>query len=398
MVKTLCEALDASIDEMGEFLRTVRRYFHAHPEPSREEYQTTLELSRHLTDAGIPHEIAPTGRGIIAGPEIGIDGQPRIAFRADMDALPLQEGKLAVPYRSTRDGVMHACGHDAHSTMALGAALALHRCQAHLPRPIAWRAIFQPAEETAEGAVEMIRAGAMEGVSAIVALHVDPELEVGRVAQRAGVLTADCRDIRIIIRGRGGHAARPHLSIDPIAAAAQFITGVYQCVPRAVDVREPVVVSFGSIHGGEANNVIPDHVEIDGTIRSLSQSARERASAAIQSVARAVSVATGAEVHVEFLHGIDPVINDPSVIAVMAHASAEILGADRVGAIPHPSLGGEDFAAYLALAPGAMLRLGVAGAAGWPTLHSPRFDIDERALVLGAKILARSVVLLSEKG
>jgi amidohydrolase len=398
MVKTLPEALDASIDEMGEFLRSVRRHFHAHPEPSREEFQTTRELARHLTDAGIPLEIAPTGRGIIAGPDVGVDGRPRVAFRADMDALPMQEGKLAVPYRSTRDGVMHACGHDAHATMALGAALALHRCREYLPRPIAWRAIFQPAEETAEGAVEMIRAGAMEGVGAIIALHVDPELEVGRVAQRAGVLTADCRDLRILIRGRGGHAARPHLSIDPISAAAQFVTGVYQCVPRAVDVREPVVVSFGSIHGGEANNVIPDHVEIDGTVRSLSQSARERACAAIQSVARAVTVATGAEVQVEFLHGIDPVINDPSVIAVMAHASAEILGADRVGSIPHPSLGGEDFAAYLALAPGAMLRLGVAGASGWPSLHSPRFDIDERALVLGAKILARSVVLLWEKG
>jgi amidohydrolase len=398
MVKTCTEAIDACIDEMAEFLRSVRRHFHAHPEPSLEEYRTTEVLALHLADAGVPFRVAPSRRGLVAGPEQGLDGVPRVALRADIDALRMQDSKLAVPYRSTRDGVMHACGHDAHATMALGATIALHRCRDHFPGRLPWRAIFQPAEETGDGAIEMIRAGAMEGVSAIVALHVDPELEVGRVAQRPGVLTADCRDLRVVVRGRGGHAARPHLAIDPVAAAVQFISGIYQVVPRAVDVREPVVVTISTIHAGEANNVIPDLAEMEGTLRSLGQAARERACSAIQAVARGVSAATGAEIQVEFLQGIDPVINDPSVNAAMAQAAAEVVGPDRVGSIPHPSLGGEDFAAYLRLAPGAMMRLGVAGASGWPSLHSPRFDIDERALVIGAKILARSVVLISEGG
>ncbi|RUL89629.1 M20 metallopeptidase family protein [Tautonia sociabilis] len=400
MVMTFAEAIDACIDEMADLLRSVRRHLHAHPEPSLEEYRTTEELARILGDAGILIRIAPTGRGLIAGPEPepGSDGPPRVALRADIDALRMQDAKLAVPYRSTCAGVMHACGHDAHTAMALGAALALHRCREHLPRAIPWRAIFQPAEETGDGALEMIRAGAMEGVSAIVALHVDPELGVGRVARRAGVLTADCRDLKVEVRGRGGHAARPHQAIDPIAAAVRFVSAVYQEVPRSVDVREPVVVTFGMFHGGQANNVIPDTVCLEGTLRSLSQAARERACAAIQAIARGVNAATGAEIQVEFLQGVDPVINDPGVMDALSRAAAEVVGPDKVGEIPHPSLGGEDFAAYLRLAPGAMLRLGVAGAAGWPALHSPRFDIDERALVIGAKILARSVVLLSEGG
>ena len=396
--KTIIEALDACIDGLEGDLRAVRRHLHMHPEPSLEEYRTTEFLARRLADDGVPFRVAPSGRGIIAGPEeAGPDGR-RYALRGDIDALPLQDAKQGVPYRSHRDNVMHACGHDAHAAMALGAALALHRQGDLAPRPIPWRAIFQPAEEIGDGALEMIRAGAMEGVAAIVALHVDPELEVGRVAQRAGVLTADCRDLRVTIRGHGGHAARPHQAVDPIAAAAQFITGAYQVVPRSVDVREPVVVTFGAIHGGDASNAIPEVVELLGTLRSLSQGARERALAALQNVARGVTAALGAEVQVESFQGIDPVINNPSVIAVMARTSADLLGPENVRSIPHPSLGGEDFASYLALAPGAMLRLGVAGGPGWPLLHSPRFDLDERALAIGAKILARSVVLLAEGG
>ncbi len=392
------EALDACIDGLEGDLRAVRRHLHMHPEVSLEEYRTTELLARRLADDEVPFRVAPSGRGIIAGPDrAGADGRV-FALRGDIDALPLQDAKQGVQYRSRCDGVMHACGHDAHAAMALGATLALHRCRDLAPGPIAWRSIFQPAEEVGDGALEMIRAGAMDEVAAIVALHVDPELEVGRVAQRAGLLTADCRDLRVTIRGRGGHAARPHQSVDPIAAAAQFISGAYQVVPRSVDVREPVVITFGAIHGGDASNAIPEVVELLGTLRSLGQGARERAFAALQGVARGVAEATEAEVRVESFQGIDPVINNPAVIAVMSRASAELLGPENVRSIPHPSLGGEDFASYLALAPGAMLRLGVAGGPGWPLLHSPRFDLDERALAIGAKILARSVVQLALGG
>ena len=174
MVKTITEAIDACIDEMAEFLRSVRRHLHANPEPSLEEFRTTEDLAGHLADAGVPFRVAPSGRGLVAGPEQGVDGVPRVALRADIDALRMQDSKLAVPYRSTRDGVMHACGHDAHAAMALGATLALHRCGGQLSRPIPWRAIFQPAEETGDGAIEMIRAGAMEGDRRVQVLKVDP--------------------------------------------------------------------------------------------------------------------------------------------------------------------------------------------------------------------------------
>ncbi len=394
MDQTGLHALDAIIDTLPEFLRSVRRHLHSHPEPSLHEFETTAQLSRLLADEGIPHQILPSRRGLIAGPPIDRAG-PIIALRADIDALRIQDAKLGVPYRSTIDGVMHGCGHDAHATMLLGAAIALHRCPGLMPPGVAWRAIFQPAEETTDGAIEMIEAGAMAGVTSIIALHVDPELEVGRVAHRSGVLTAACHTVRANFRGRGGHAARPHQALDPIAAAAQFLNLVYQAAPRAVDVREPLIITFGSIHGGTAANVIPDEVELLGTMRSLSQSARERATSAIQAIARGIHTATGVEVEVAFLQSVAPVMNDPGVIAALTRAASAVLGVDALWLIPHPSLGGEDFSAYLTYAPGALLRLGVAGSPGWPPLHSPRFDIDENALPIGAKILARATVILA---
>lgn len=391
---SLAEAIDDAVGELSPLIRSVRRHLHSHPEPSREEYRSTLELARWLEADGIPYRLAPTGRGLVAGPELA-PGTRVVAIRADIDALRVQEANDGLSYASTRPGVMHACGHDAHAAMALGAALALHRVGGGGDVPIAWRVIFQPAEETGEGAVEMIRAQAMEGVSAIVAMHVDPERLVGRVGQRRGVLTACSREIHVAIRGRGGHGARPHQCVDPIVAAVQFVSQVYQVVPRSMDPRDPSVVTFGMIHGGDAPNAIPDRVDLHGTIRTFSRAARERLDGAIHSVARAVSAATGAEVEPTILPGVDSVINDRSVNDELAAAAAEVVGPEGVEEIDLPSLGGEDFAAYQALAPAALMRLGVASSAPWPPLHSPRFDIDERALDLGARILARAVLRLS---
>ena len=255
-------AIDEAVEARRGLLREVRRGLHANPEPSREEFQTTRMLAEQLDMAGISSAIAPTGRGLIAGPQHA-NGDPVIAFRADIDALRIHDAKT-VPYRSTRDGVMHACGHDAHATMALGAALALWQCRGDLPRGLAWRAIFQPSEEVGEGAHEMIAAGAMSNVQAVVALHVDPELAAGRLGYRQGVLTAFCQELQIEIQGLGGHAARPHQSVDPIGIASQFITSVYQFVPRSIDSRDPVVVTFGSIQGGTSANVIPERRPAQG--------------------------------------------------------------------------------------------------------------------------------------
>ena len=340
-------------------LREIRRRLHAHPEPSREEYQTTRFLAEELEKAGIPRSIAPTGRGLIAGPE-DADGRPVIAFRADIDALRIHDAKT-VPYRSTRDGVMHACGHDAHATMALGAALALWHCRDVLAPRLAWRAIFQPSEEVGEGAFEMIAAGAMEHVRAVVALHVDPDTPAGRLAHRQGVLTAFCQELQVEIQGLGGHAARPHQSVDPIGVASQFITSVYQFVPRSVDSRDPVVVTFGSIQGGTSANIIPEQVVLKGTIRTLSEAAGGRVGERIRQIAFGLSEASGATIQVQLPPGDRGGRQRPRGDRGPASAPpSEVVGPANLDEIPLPSMGGEDFSGYLKHAPGCLLRLGVA--------------------------------------
>jgi amidohydrolase len=389
------QAIDFYIESHTERWRSVRRHLHAHPEPSREEYATTRYLAEQLEDAGMPVRVVPSGRGLFAGRVSGDDG-PSVAIRADMDALRMQDGKV-LAYRSSRAGVMHACGHDAHSAMLLAASLALWTQREVLPESTAWRSIFQPAEEVGEGALEMIAEGAVNNVRAIVALHVDPDLTVGHVGYRTGVLTAACQEMHVTIKGMGGHAARPHLSVDPIGVAVQFINSIYQFVPRSVDSRDPVVVTFGSIQGGTSANVIPERVELMGTIRTLSSRATAQVGEKIMHIARGLSGASRAAIDVTFRAVTEAVENDPRVTSVCVHAAREVVGVANVDEIPLPSMGGEDFAGYLKQAPGCLLRVGVASSDG-PRhfLHTPLFDIDERALAIGAKLLARSVVLLAD--
>jgi amidohydrolase len=388
--------IDSYIDREADRWVWLRRHLHAHPEPSREEYRTTEYLAQRLGEAGLRVQIAPGGRGFVAEPE-GLEDRPRVALRADIDALRIADAK-AVPYRSSREGVMHACGHDAHATMAMAAALALWESRDAFPAPIAWRAIFQPAEEVSEGAAEMVAAGAMEHVRSIVALHVDPELSVGRVGHRVGVLTAACQEVGIVIRGAGGHAARPHLATDPIAVAAQLVTLLYQLLPRSVDARDPSVMTIGSIRGGTSPNVIPEEVELQGTIRTLSDRAAALVEERITQVARGLSTASRCTIDVVFRRGTDAVVNDPEVTAACVRAAGQVVGPDNLEEIRLPSMGGEDFSGYLKHARGCLLRLGVASLdRPRHSLHSPHFDIDEGALAIGAKILARSVVQLSRE-
>ncbi|WP_165226287.1 M20 metallopeptidase family protein [Aquisphaera insulae] len=389
------QAIDGWINDHADEIRDVRRHLHAHPEPSKEEYQTTRFLAGRLEKAGIPVRIAPSGRGLVAGPPPA-DGHSLVAFRADIDALRIQDAK-ETPYRSSREGITHACGHDAHAAMALGTAMALWECRDSLPGPIPWRAIFQPAEEIGVGAHEMVAAGAMNGVSSVIAVHVDPATAVGKVAYRAGVLTAFCQELQVVIQGMGGHAARPHQSIDPIGVASQFITSVYQFVPRSVDSRDPVVVTFGSIQGGTSPNIIPEYVLLKGTIRTLGETSARRVGERIKQIAFGLTEASGALIEVELRRGTDAVVNDPEVTRTCVRAAGEIVGPANLEEIPLPSMGGEDFSGYLKHAPGCLLRLGVGDPdRASPFLHSPHFDIDERALALGARVLAHGTVLLSD--
>lgn len=389
--------LDRTVDTLQDRMVQTRRHLHTHPELSGEETETTRYLEAQLASDGFHVRTGPAGRGVIAE-SAGYGSGPGIAMRADLDALPIQDAK-SVDYRSSVRGAMHACGHDAHAAAVLGAALALHAAgkSGILPWPVSWRAVFQPAEETNQGALEMIEAGALDGVNAMLALHVDPSRPAGTIGHRTGVLTAHCDEMRVLVRGSGGHAARPYESRDPIAAAAQLINAFYVAVPRSLDPRHTVVLTVGSVTAGRRYNAIPDRAVLKGTVRSLDKDARRRALERVREVGAGVSRTSGTEIDITFRSGPPSVVNDPGLTDLIRKCAVDLLGPDRVQYISHPSMGGDDFAHYLNRVPGSLFRLGCS-APGAPAtgLHAPDFDVDERALAIGAKILARAVVSWSE--
>jgi amidohydrolase len=385
--------IDATVDELAERMVALRRHIHAHPEPSGEELQTSLHLYQLFDERRLPVRMGPEGCGVVVESRSQSGGK-RIALRADIDALRIEDQKR-VAYRSTVPEVMHACGHDAHTATVFGALAALDRLEGNgtLPWPVTWRGIFQPAEETSCGARAMVAAGALAGVDAILSLHVDPTRAAGTIGVRSGAFTASCDALRVTVNGRGGHAARPHESVDPIAAAAQLISTLYQYVPRATDSQDAVVVSFGQIHGGQNANVIPEQVVLEGTLRTLDRTVREKTIAHIRTLADGIEQVTGTKLALDFERGTPSVYNDDGLTKLVSDVAADLLGVDNVARLRRPSMGSEDFAVYLERVPGTMFRLGAAGDdAPWSGLHTPTFDVDERCLAVGAKILARSVV------
>ncbi len=380
------ERAEAELARLEPAILGFRRHLHAHPELSLQEFATTVFVAQQLDLEGIPYRYGSGMRGLMVdlGGEIG---SSRIGLRADCDALPIRE-ENTFPHASRSPGVMHACGHDAHTAMLLGAMIAMHRAGS----PVAVRGIFQPAEEAGDGALGMISDGALEGVSAVIAIHVDPNMPVGQSAAVAGQQTASCEDFEITIHGRGGHAARPHLSIDPVAISAALITQIYQAIPRHIDSRKPVVVSICQIHAGHATNVIPDTAVLGGTIRSLDNEAAAEAMAKLEIICQGIGASFGARIVPVFERRIPGVVNDPVISAACAAAAAEIFGDESVQTSGPASLGAEDFADYQQLVPGCMMRLGVKYDDREITpLHTPTFDIDERALILGSRLLIRSL-------
>ena len=383
------QKLDCAIDAQRKKIVRVRRDLHMYPEPSGREVETTRYLVKLLQQAGCHVQTGPRGCGVIADNTLE---KTRIGMRADIDALRIQDAKN-VPYRSRVPGVMHACGHDGHTATVFGAVLGLLACEQVLPWPIYWRAIFQPAEETNRGAKDMIAFGALKNVCGLLSLHLDPSRPAGTVGTREGVLTANCAEIEIGIQGRGGHAARPQETRDPIVAAAQVITALYQSLPRNVDAHDPIVLSIGHISAGESPNAIPDQALLRGTLRTLSDRSQTHAMDHILKIANGIANLTDTQIDVRFLTGPSSVNNDPALTELIRQNAVDLLGQTHVQTIAKPSMGGEDFANYLDHVPGSLFRLGCMPARGSaPSLHAPDFDIDERALIIGAKILARSVV------
>jgi len=388
--------LDQAIDARAKQVIAVRRHIHTHPEASGKEYRTSRYLCQLLGEHGLDPQIGPDGRGLIVD-SCKTDCE-KIALRADIDALGINDAK-DVAYRSRHDGLMHACGHDVHAAILFGAILALVDLKnaGQLPWPTHVRGVFQPAEETAMGAAEMVAAGALKGVQAIMALHVDPTMTVGTVGLRNGVATAHCDELDIVLTGRGGHAARPHDTEDPIAAASQLINSMYLTIPRVTDSQDAVVISFGRIAGGKHSNVIPEQVHLWGTLRTLDTEVRKRSKNKIHLICQGIAVSTGVSIDVKIVQEIDSIYNDAAIVELLRGVSGELLGPGQVVQIPRPSMGSEDFSVYLKHVPGAMLRLGTASPEKEETpLHTASFDVDEEAIAMGTKILARSVVAWSQ--
>ncbi|OUM96454.1 MAG: peptidase M20 [Thermobacillus sp. ZCTH02-B1] len=363
-----------------------RRHLHMHPELSFREVRTSAWIAERLREFGCDEvRTGVGGTGVVAVIRGSRPG-PAIALRADIDALPIQDEK-DVPYRSTVPGVMHACGHDAHTAALLG--VAAHYAAKRNGMAGERRLIFQPAEEmTPGGAVGMIEGGALDGVSAIYGVHLWTPLPVGTVASAPGPVMATEDEFELEFRGRGGHGGMPHETVDAIAAGAAFVQGVQTIVSRSVDPLEPAVVSIGMFHAGSAPNIIAEVCRLSGTVRTFDMNVRERVRERLQASAEAVCRQFGAEYSLDWRHGYPPVVNDEREAERFFAVARGLFGEEAVRRI-RPFMTSEDFAYYLQRVPGCFMFVGAGNAecgAAWPH-HHPRFDIDERAMLQAARLL-----------
>ncbi|MEW6518825.1 MAG: amidohydrolase [Thermodesulfobacteriota bacterium] len=376
------------------WMTDIRRTLHQHPELALQEFRTAEYVSAKLAELGIAHQNGIAGTGIAAFIGEKKNGARSVALRADMDALPITE-KTGLPFASQNDGVMHACGHDGHMAMLLGAA-ALLKKQGRLAGRIVL--LFQPAEEDEGGAEKMIAAGVLAGVDAIFGGHIERHYGVGEIAVQPGIICAFTDEFRIIIRGPGGHAAKPHESVDCIVAAAFLVASLQTLVSRETNPVFPAVVTVGKIHGGTASNVIANQVVLEGTIRTTHSEAREKIFESLRRMVLAVRDLYSTATEFTLTAGYPPVINDPVIAEVARQAARETVGENGVKSQPYPSLGGEDFSFYLKHIPGCFVRFG-ARRDDLPhaNAHSPVFDFDERVLPVGAEFLARCALLFLQQ-
>jgi amidohydrolase len=373
-------------ESLAPRLVEIRRHIHANPELSGQEYQTAAYIAGVLSSCGLSVQEA-VGKTGVKGELPGKGSDRRIlAIRADMDALPIQE-KTDLDFASRKPGIMHACGHDVHATVGLGAAMVLSRLSEPLQGKI--RFLFQPAEEIAQGASWMIREGVMRDVSAVFGLHVFPSIPARSIGVRYGALTAAADDLEIFIQGESGHGARPHEAIDAIWIASQVITTLQQAISRTQNPLRPIVLTIGQISGGRAPNVIADQVRMAGTVRSLHPETHAHLPEWIESLVTNVCSTYNAKCQVNYRRGVPSVQNDQFLTRLVEEAGLEAWGQDRVLILSEPSMGAEDFSLYLQQAPGTMFRLGV-GSTNLlnPPLHHPEFLVDESAILTGVITLA----------
>ncbi|MFI1013747.1 M20 family metallopeptidase [Streptomyces sp. NPDC020965] len=372
-----------------------RRDLHMHPELGNQEFRTTAAIKARLEQAGLEPRVLSGGTGLSC--DIGTwDGtRPFLAFRADIDALPIPDTKTGVPYRSTVPNRAHACGHDVHTTTVLGAGLVLAELDRRglLPQPV--RLIFQPAEEVLPGgAADAIESGVLDGVGRIIAVHCDPRVDAGVIGLRSGPITSACDRLEVTLDGPGGHTARPHLTTDLVTAVAKVVTEVPALLARRVDARSGLAVTWGRIDAGHACNVIPQHAELSGTVRCLDLPGWRAAPDLVHAAIDEIANLHRAKSEINYVRGVPPVVNDPVITELLREAQIARRGESAVEDTEQ-SLGGEDFSWYLEHVPGAMARLGVRtpGEATKHDLHRGDFDADERAIEVGVELFTAAALI-----
>ncbi len=394
----LPSALDAFLSTHVAELIAFRRELHAHPELGYHEHRTTRLIASRLAAAGLRPSVLPKGTGLIADIR-GVDGHtsghssgPVVALRADLDALPVPDEKN-VPYRSTVANVCHACGHDVHTAILVGTGLFLGRLAEAGELPGRVRLVFQPAEEVPGGALDVLAAGGIASVDRIFALHCDPRLEVGKVGLRTGPITAACDKIVVRVTGPGGHTARPHLTADLVYALGKIVTELPAALSRRVDPRSSLSLVWGKVSAGSAANAIPDDGIAEGTVRCLDDEAWHAAPDLLKALIDSVASAYGVLAELSYQRNVPPTVNEAVSVQMLTDATAHVLGPDAVAPAPQ-SLGGEDFAWFLESIPGALARLGTRGdeTSGDLDLHQGTFDVDERAIGIGVKVLAATAL------
>ena len=373
-------ALYDSAQAIASWITDVRRDLHRIPETGFAEFKTQAYICSVLDSLSIPYT---TERTWVIGEITGAFPGPVIGLRADIDALPVTEPE-SCPFRSEHEGWMHACGHDAHTAMVLGAAKLLVSMRDQLHGSV--RLFFQPAEETDGGAEPMVQAGAMDGVSAVYGLHVQPYLNVGQIDTRPGTLNASTDEVEITIHGVSGHAARPNLGVDAIVCAGQMITALQTIVSRNTSPLKPAVLSFGVVRGGTAKNIICDEVILQGTLRTADPELRAALKQRIREVCTGIAAAMGATVDVNIITGYAPLVNNAKEAGRILRLGRELLGEENVSMREEPSMGGEDFSYFTEAAPGAFYHLGCATQQPAAALHHRNFTVDERCLPIGAAL------------
>jgi amidohydrolase len=369
--------------ELEEKMREWRRRFHAHPELGFEEYETTKHIIHLLESWRIPHE-QPLKTGVVARVRGAASG-PTVALRCDIDALPIQEENTSFDFASGVPGRMHACGHDAHTAILLGAAKTLADIRDDLQGEV--RLLFQPAEELISGgARKFVEAGVLEGVDALVGLHVQGEVDVGTISLREGPILASDDQFAIEIIGSAGHGASPHLTVDSVRIAAGLVEELQTLISRRVDPLEAAVLTVGTLHAGTAYNIVAGRAEMSGTVRTFSSAVRNQLDKELTSLASAYARAHGAEAVVRYTRGSPAVVNHSELVDFLRPAASAVVGPDRVLRVP-PSMGAEDFAYYGEVVPSAFVQIGARPPESGTSFphHHPRFTIDEHCLGVGLR-------------